>query len=150
MIEGFIFVLMRWLHLGSMAMLVGGLSLVVLSAGSAKTLLRDETAAAVVRKIEARYRLVLMAAVFGLVISGVYQWVIFSQAYQELGTTVLVVLSIKVLIATAVFALLWAFQVDSMVGDKARVWRWVNLSLAVLVLMLAGVVRYLRLGHVGM
>lgn len=150
MIEGLIFVLMRWLHLGSMAMIVGGLSLVVLSAGPAKALLRDEASAAVVRKIEARYRWVLMAAVFGLVISGIYQWVIFGRAYQELGTLILVVLSIKVLIATAVFALLWAFQVDSMIDDKARVWRWLNLSLAVLVLMLAGVVRYLRLGHVGM
>lgn len=150
MIQGLFFVLMRWLHLGSMAMLVGGLSLVVLSAGPAKALLRNEASAAVVRRIEARYRWVLMAAVFGLLVSGVYQWVIFGQAYQERGAAVLVVLSVKVLLATAVFALLWAFQVDSMVDDKARAWRWVNLSLAVLVLMLAGVVRFLRLGHVGM
>lgn len=150
MIEGFIFVIMRWLHIGSMALIVGGLSMVVLGAGPAKALLRNEESAAVVRKIEARYRWVLMAAVFGLVISGIYQWVIFGRAYQELGTMVLVVLSVKVLLATAVFALLWAFQVDSMVDDKARAWRLVNLSLAVLVLMLAGVVRYLRLGHIGM
>lgn len=150
MIEGFIFVLMRWLHLGSMAVVVGGLTLVVLSAGPAKSLLGDEASASVVRKIEARYRWALMVAVFGLVISGVYQWVIFGQAYQGQGTAILVVLSIKVLVATAVFALLWAFQVDSMIDDKARVWRWLNLSLAVLVLMLAGVVRYLRLRHMGM
>lgn len=150
MIEGLIFVLMRWLHLGSMAVIVGGLALVVLSAGPAKALLNDETSAKVVRTIEARYRWALIAAVFALIVSGIYQWVIFGQAYQALGTAVLIVLSIKVLAATAVFALLWAFQVDSMIDDKARNWRWLNLSLAVLVLMLAGVVRYLRLGHVGM
>ncbi len=56
----------------------------------------------------------------------------------------------KIMLATAFFALLWAFQVDSMVDRQARTWRWVSFLLALLVLMLGGVVRYLRLEHMGL
>ena len=37
-----------------------------------------------------------------------------------------------------------------MVHPKAKVWRLTNLSLAVCVVMLAGVLRYMRLVHMGM
>ncbi len=146
MVHASLFLLMRWLHIGSAALIIGGLALIVLSASPIRALTRNDQLDAVIKRIEARYRWVLAAAVLGLVISGIYQWVVFGQAYQDLGTAVLIVLSVKILLATAFFALLWAFQVDSMVGDQARAWRWMNLTLAVLVLMLAGAVRYLRLG----
>ncbi len=150
MAYGIFFVLMRWLHVGSAALVVGGLALIVLSAGPVRCLIDNNEAAAVIRRIELRYRWVLAAAVLGLIISGVFQWVIFGQAYQGLGAKALGLLSVKILFATALFALLWAFQVESMVHPKARTWRLVNLSLAVLVVMLAGVLRYMRLGDIGL
>ncbi len=150
MVYGIIFVLMRWIHIGSAALVVGGLALIALSAGPVRSLIDNNDAAAVIRKIELRYRWVLAAAVFGLVISGVFQWVVFGQAYQEVGAVALGLLSVKVLFATALFALLWAFQVELMVHPKARAWRLMNLSLAVLVVMLAGVLRYIRLGETWM
>lgn len=146
MVYAFIFMLMRWLHVGSAALIIGGLALIVLSASPIRALTRNEQLDAVIKQIEARYRWVLAAAVLGLVVSGIYQWIVFGQAYQELGAVVLIVLSVKILLAVMFFALVWAFQVDSMVGDQARAWRWVSLTLAVLVLMLAGAVRYIRLG----
>ena len=145
MVYAIFFVLMRWIHVGSAALIIGGLALIVLSAGPVKALTRNDELDNTIKRIESRYRWVLLAAVIGLVISGVYQWVVFGQSYQEDGALILIVLSLKVLIATVFFALVWAFQVDSMVGDDARAWRIVNLTLVVLVLMLAGVVRYLRL-----
>jgi uncharacterized membrane protein len=140
------FVLMRWVHVGSAALLVGGMALIVLSAGPVRSLLDNEDAALVMRKIEVRFRWVLAVSVLGLIISGVFQWVIFGQAYHELGALALGLLSVKVLLATALFALLWAFQVESMVHPGARLWRVLILTLAVLVVMLAGVLRYMRLG----
>lgn len=146
MIHAFIFLLMRWMHIGSASLIIGGLALIVLSASPIRALTGSEQLDSVIKRVETRYRRVLAAAMLGLVISGIYQWMIFGQAYQELGTMVLILLSVKILLAVLFFALMWAFQVDSMVGDQARAWRWMNLTLAVLVLMLAGAVRYLRLG----
>jgi putative copper export protein len=148
MVQGSVFVLMRWLHIGSAALIVGGLVLIVLSAGPMRTITRDAAIDGVIKRIESRFRLVVALAVAGLLISGVYQWVVFGQAYQDLGMGVLAVLGVKVLLAVAFFAMLWGFQVGSMVGESAKPWRVTNLTLAVLVLMLAGVVRYLRLGDI--
>ena len=149
MVYDIVFILMRWIHIGSAALVVGGLALIVLSAGPARSLMDNNDATAVIRKIETRFRWVLAAAILGLVISGVFQWVIFGQAYQKLGKIALGLLSVKILLATAFFVLLWAFHVESMVHPKARTWRLMNLSLAVAVVMLAGVLRYLRLRHMG-
>lgn len=146
MAYGFFFVLMRWVHVGSAALLLGGMAMIVLSAGPVRPLLDHAEARAVIKKIETRFRWLLALAVLGLIISGVYQWVIFGQVYQEIGAVSLILLSIKVLLATALFAMLWAFQVESMVDPKARLWRVANLSLAVSVVLLAGVLRYIRLG----
>ncbi len=145
MAYGIVFILMRWVHIGSAALLVGGMALIVLSAGPARTLMDHTEAVSVFKKIEARFRWVLAAAVLGLIVSGVYQWVVFGQDYQQIGGLALSLLSVKVLLATMLFALLWAFQVDSMLHPKAKLWRLINLSLAVLVVMLAGVLRYIRL-----
>ncbi len=145
MVYAIFFLLMRWIHVGSATLIIGGLALIVLSSGPIKALTLNDELDQTIKRIESRYRWVLLAAVIGLVISGVYQWVIFGQLYQENGPLILIVLSVKVLIATTFFALVWAFQVDSMVSAEARTWRIVNLMLVVLVLMLAGVVRYLRI-----
>ncbi len=150
MAYGIIFVILRWIHIGSAALIVGGLALIVLSAGPVRSLMDNNDATAVIRKIELRFRFVLAVAVLGLVVSGVYQWVIFGQVYQELGMLGNGLLGVKVLFATALFALLWAFQVESMLHPSARAWRLMNLSLAILVVMLAGVLRYMRLGAIGM
>ncbi len=148
MVYGIFFVLMRWIHIGSAALLVGGMALIVISAGPVRSLIDNADAVLVIRKIEIRFRWAMAAAVLGLIISGVFQWVIFGQAYQELGGLALGVLSVKVLLATMLFALLWAFQVESMVHPTARLWRIMNLSLAVAIVLLAGVLRYMRLGDV--
>jgi len=148
MIHASVFLIMRWLHIGSAALIVGGLTLLILSVAPVQALTRNEALDLSIKRVEARYRWALMASVLGLVISGVYQWVIFGQLYQA-HTVLLVLLSFKVLIATAMFAMLWAFQVDSMVGPDAKAWRWVNLILAVSVLPLAGLVRYIRLDVAG-
>jgi len=149
MAYGIVFVLMRWLHIGSAALAVGGLAMIVLCAGPARSLVEHPDAKGAVRRIDSRLRWVFALAVFGLLVSGVYQWVVFGQAYQEAGTAALVLLSIKVLLATTFFASLWAFGVESMAHPKAKPWRLVNLLLGVAVLLLAGVLRYVRLSHTG-
>lgn len=150
MTQSLLFILMRWLHIGSMAVVMGGLVFILLSAGPARAWADRPEVALVIRKIEMRFRLALVISMFGLIISGVYQWVIFGQAYQEAGAIVLGLLAVKVLLAVSFFALVWAMHVELMVHPKARTWRIVNLSLVITVVMLAGVLRYLRLRHLGL
>ncbi len=148
MIQASFFLIMRWLHLASAAVIIGGLILFVISATPLRTLDRSEAVDKVINTIEKRYRWLLVASVMGLVVSGVFQWVTFGQAYQD-NHAILAVLSVKVLVATALFALLWAFQVETMSGEEAKAWRWTNLALAVTVLLIAGGVRYMRLQVAG-
>lgn len=149
MTYGVVFVLMRWVHIGSAALAVGGLAVIVLCAGPAKALIESPDLTEAVRRIDSRMRWVFAFAIVGLVVSGVYQWVVFGQIYQEIGAGAQVLLSIKILLATAFFASIWAFGVESMAHPKATLWRLINLLLGVAVLLLAGVLRYVRLDYWG-
>lgn len=142
------FLLMRWMHLASAAVIIGGITLIVLSADPLRLLERSEAIDSTIKRIEKRYRMLMMIAVLALLVSGVGQWIIFGQIYQA-HTPILVVLSFKVLTATTLFALLFGLHVETMSGEDAKAWRWINLSLAVTVLMLAGIVRYMRLQVMG-
>jgi len=150
MLYGVVFVLMRWLHIGSAALAVGGLAMIVLCAGPARGLFDRPDTAEVIRRVDSRMRWVFAVAVLGLLVSGVFQWVVFGQIYQEVGATAQVLLSIKVLLAVTFFVSLWAFGVESIAHPKARLWRLINLLLGVAVLLFAGVLRYVRLDHGGL
>ncbi len=150
MVYGTVFILMRLLHVGSAVMALGALALIVLCAGPARALIEQSEAVAVIRRIEKRIRLVLALSMLGLIVSGVYQWVIFGQAYQKMGPVALGLISVKIALAAAFFTFLWAMHVELMVHPKARGWRLTNLLLCIGVVMLAGVLRYVRLRHMGL
>ena len=123
--------------------------MIVLCAGPARALFENPDAKETIRRIDSRLRWVFAFAIIGLVVSGVYQWVVFGQAYQEAGTAAQVLLSIKVLLAVIFFVSFWAFGVESMAHPNAKRWRMVNLHLGVAVLLFAGVLRYVRLHYGG-
>ncbi len=93
-------ILMRWLHISSMAVLVGGILYARLVMAPAMATLSPESGNALGNKAAAAYRPLVIAAMIGLIMSGVYRLLItpgHSVLYHSL-------LGIKLLLALHVFA----------------------------------------------
>lgn len=143
--NGLVPIVMRWLHVASAGTLVGLLVFVVLCAGPARAWLENPEDLERVRRIERRLRAVLVAAIGLLVVAGLYNWTISAGMYQRAGAAAQAVLGVKVVLAAILIALLWAQDVGLMAHARARGWRAVCLGLALTVVLLGAVVRYLRL-----
>ena len=93
-------VIMRWLHISSMATLVGGMLFGRLVAAPAANDLPPEAREALGDRAAARYRPFVTAAIIGLILSGVYR-LMTSPGH---GTAYQVMFGIKMLLALHVFA----------------------------------------------
>jgi len=138
-------IVMRWLHITAAAVLVGSLAFMALCASPAACWLENERDRSVLRRIERRLRLMMAIAIVALVLAGLYNWMLLAGQYRLAGTAAWVVLAVKVTVAVFLIALLWAQDVGLMVQRQARGWRAMCLLLALLVILLAATVRYLRL-----
>jgi uncharacterized membrane protein len=93
-------VLMRWLHLASVATLVGGFFFGILALRVAAAALPPESAATLSEKATARFRPWLLSALAALLVSGAYN-VIAMPGHTSWYRTVLIV---KLLLVAHVFA----------------------------------------------
>lgn len=99
MIEAF-GVFMRWLHLSSVVALIGGMAYASAVLAPAAGKLDEEAQAALAQRVAARFRQVVLAAMAGLLLSGVYNILInagHSMRYK-------IVLAIKLLLVAHIFA----------------------------------------------
>ncbi|MGA2144840.1 MAG: hypothetical protein ABSH49_07750 [Bryobacteraceae bacterium] len=99
MIEAFS-VFMRWLHLASFAALIGGMSYASAVLAPAAARLDVEAGTALAERVAARFRWIVLVAVAGLLLSGVYN--ILANAGHS--TRYKVVLAIKLLLVAHIFA----------------------------------------------
>ncbi len=139
-----IVIAMRWLHVASAAVLVGGLAFIAFCAPPAGKWPTDSDAQARVKQIEARFRVLLSIAVFGLLLSGLHQWVWLAPAYREVGPWAQGLIGVKVMVATVLLGLLWAVRLGMMARPGAAWWRWTCLALGALVMVLGAWLRFLR------
>ena len=93
-------ILMRWLHIISMATLVGGMLYARLAMAPAIAALSAESGNAVANRAGAAYRPLIIAAIIGAIMSGIYRLLI-TPGHSTLYHTLL---GIKLLLALHVFA----------------------------------------------
>jgi uncharacterized membrane protein len=91
---------MRWLHLTSMAVLIGGMIFARLVMKQSIGIVSPESRNALAEKAAAAYRPLVMAAVLGLVVSGIYKF-FFTTGHS---TRYHVLFGIKMLLALHVFS----------------------------------------------
>jgi uncharacterized membrane protein len=99
MIEAF-GVFMRWLHLSSVAALIGGMAFASAVLAPAAGKLDAEAQAAVAERAAAGFRRIVLAAMAGLLLSGVYNILINSGHSMRYK----IVLGIKLLLVAHIFA----------------------------------------------
>jgi len=142
-------IVMRWLHVAGAGTLVGLLVFIVLCAGPARAWMDNELDFERVKRIERRLRGVMAAAIALLITAGVFNWVASAAMYERAGVAAHAVLGVKVVLACVLIALLWAQDVGLMGAAAARGWRAACLVLALVVVVLGAVVRYVRLDAMG-
>ncbi|HEY2019091.1 MAG TPA: hypothetical protein VGH38_36545 [Bryobacteraceae bacterium] len=95
-----LFVIMRWLHFSSMATLIGGILYGRLVMTPAIGSLAPEAGEALAGKVAAAYRPMVLAAVCGLIVSGLYN--VFTNPGHSV--TYHALLGVKLMLALHVFA----------------------------------------------
>lgn len=140
-------VAMRYLHVVSAIALVGGMMFVPLCVRPAIRVLDQGFGQSVLQLIERRLRWWVWGGALGLFVSGVYNWIALAGLYRDIGPIANALIGTKVLLAAIVLVLLWLRQ-SNMLGARAdRPLLIVAVHLAAIVILLASILRHLRLEH---
>ena len=137
-------IVMRYIHVVSAILLVGGTSFIVIAMRPSLRLLENGLGASVQKLAMDRFMRVVWIAIVGLFLSGAYNWILSADLYRQMGPIGNALIGIKVLVAAGLFALVWANHVG-FVRLKQRAYLMINLHLAAIVILLAVILRYLRL-----
>jgi uncharacterized membrane protein len=143
--QAWLAILMRYLHIVSAVLAVGGMAFISLCLQPSVRLLEDNLRASVMKLVLRRFNFVVLAAVGGLVVSGTYNWVVLAPTYKEMGARGNMLIGVKVLLAVAIFAVVFARTFG--IIKPTRFWHMFNLHLAAVVILLAAVLRYFRLEY---
>jgi uncharacterized membrane protein len=141
----YLLVAMRYIHILSAMILVGGLVFDLFCVKPALRVIDDslrDSITAVIRKQFFRLQIIGIA---GLLISGIFNWVISAATYRDMGAAGNALIGIKVLLALAVFAVVFLRSTNMIKSDKAA--KMINIHLVTIIVLLAAILRYLRLAH---
>lgn len=141
-------ILLRVLHVGSAIALLGGtLFFIVVMLPSLKVL--DEgLRGSVLQVARKRFYRIAHPALLALLVTGFYNFYQNLEAYRKASAAIHGLLGIKILLALAVTLIVFAQTFGVLKGCPKR-WAVVNLAMGVAILILAAVVRSLRMGAAG-
>lgn len=137
-------VVMRYLHIVSAILLVGGSAFVAACLLPSMRLLEDNFRESLMTMVSKRFVKVLWIGMVGLIVSGVYNWVLSVGDYKAMGPKGNAVIGTKVLLAAIMFIIIWA-QSTGLIKLKPRACLIINLHLAAIIILLAGLLRFWRL-----
>jgi len=135
---------MRYLHILSAIIIVGGMIFISIALKPALRLLDDDRRQSFQDVLHRRFHRVVYLCFAGLLISGAYNWIRLAPAYHEMGPKGNAVIGVKVLLAAIAFVLIWGRSIGLIrLPDKAC--HLINLHLMAIIILLAGLLRYWRL-----
>ena len=137
-------VLMRYLHIVSAMIAVGGICFMAFCLSPVMRLLDDGFSESWMKMVRERFHRVMWISIGGLVISGVYNWILSAGVYKAMGAKGNALIGSKVLLALIIFAMVW---VGSLGAVKPKVVHMVNIHLAAAVILLAVILRYFRIEY---
>ncbi|MBI1335337.1 MAG: hypothetical protein GC164_00065 [Phycisphaera sp.] len=140
-------IVMRYLHIVSAIIAVGGVSFISLALLPGTKMLDEQLRQSTLALITRRFNIVVWWCVGGLVVSGVYNWMLLAQTYKDMGPIGNALIGTKVLLALLLFAVIWAQSVGIGKNKSPKFWLMMKLHLAAIVILLASILRYYRLEH---
>jgi len=141
-------IISRFVHLGAMAALLGGTLYMVFAMRPAMKLVDDQLGESITQLAAKRFMRITHAAVALLILTGAWNWYVNVEVYREADKLIHMLLGIKILLAIAIFVIIFASATKVIKGNPAR-WAWINITLATIIIILAAIVRDLRLDAMG-
>jgi hypothetical protein len=139
----FLVIVARYIHVLSFITLVGGLLYNMVGQRIARKVLDAETAETFITAFKGRILNFQWIAMLGLIISGLYTWVITNDKYKELGALGNALIGTKVMLAMTVFCVIWMRYSKLIKSDKTAM--MINIHLAAIIILLGATLRYYRL-----
>ena len=135
---------MRYVHIVSAMAAVGGLMFFLICLTPAVRLLDDGFSESWMKVIRRRFVKMLWISIVGLLVSGVYNWMLSAGTYKAMGGIGNALIGMKALLALILFVVVWVGSVGLL---KPRVCYMINIHLAAVVILLAVVLRHARLEY---
>jgi uncharacterized membrane protein len=142
-------VVMRYLHIVAAVLTVGGMSFILFCVTPASRLLDEGLRESFLKAIHGRFMKVIWAAIATLIITGAYSWMSLNDEYRAIRPWGQALIGTKALLAAIMFVIVWLRSMG-IIGQTPRGIRRVlmaNVHLAGLIILLATILRYLRMSH---
>lgn len=133
-------VIMRYVHIISVILLVGGLMFNFLGQRVARKVLDSDAAQTFINTYRKWILNIQWAAMLGLIVSGLYTWFAVSEKYKQLGKIGNILIGTKILLAMTVFCVIWMRWSKLIQSDKTAM--MINIHLAAIIIFLGAVLRY--------
>ncbi len=140
-------IVMRYLHVVSAIIAVGGLAFVSLALLPSLRLFDESFRGSLMQALHQRFQRVVWLCVGGLVLSGTFNWMALAGQYKSMGPLGNALIGTKVLLAVILFAVIWAHGAGFGRDKSPRFWLMMKLHLAAVIILLGSVLRYFRLEH---
>ncbi len=139
--------LVRFLHIISAIGLVGGTLFCLAAMRPAVRLVDDSLQESIIQMTRKRFMRIVHPSLFLLLVTGLVQFMQNLGDYKNASKAVHAVLGIKILLALIVMGIIYGQAAKVIKGDP---WKWskVNLTLGVIIVLLAAVARQIRLAGV--
>ena len=144
-------VAMRYLHIVSALIAVGGMAFVLFCVSPAAKLLEDNLRQTFLKLMHDRFLKVLWVAIAVLVITGAFQWYSLNDAYRAIRPWGQALIGTKALIATVIFVVVWlrSMGIVGTTPKGAKRVLMINIHLAAIVILLGSILRYMRMTELG-
>lgn len=136
-------VAMRYLHIISVIAMVGGLLYNAIGQRVARKILDTDLAEKFITAFRGMVLKFQWFAMAGLLVSGTYTWILTHEKYKAIGPLGNALIGTKVLLALSVFCVIWMRWSKLIQSDKMAM--MINMHLAAIIILLAGILRYYRL-----
>ena len=150
----------RWLHILAAMAAVGGPMFIRFALLPADPVLPDDQRRALHDRIRRRWSIVVMTAILFLLVTGLYNFVLFAQVSRTWGPAwergsdnarlYQILFGIKFVLALAVFFIASAVtgraEIFARFRQNSRFWITLNLLLGILIVCISG---YMRMMHIG-
>jgi uncharacterized membrane protein len=139
-------IVMRYLHIGSAIVVVGGVTFMLACLLPGLRVWDDSFRQSLLTVMQKRFGRLVWLGIAGLIVSGVYNWILLQPLYDKIGPWANALIGTKVLLALVLFTFIGARSLG-LVKIKPRAALMIDVHLAAVIILIAGILRYLDLQY---
>lgn len=147
-IANFVDVLMRYVHIVSAVVAVGGMACILICLSPAIRVFDESFRDSLMKLVHHRFIRVVWVCIAGLTISGIWKYIQVRHEYDAIvvGGMKLahMLIGVKMLLAVILFAIVFLRSVDLIQPRNPRTLLMINIHLAAIIILLGSVLQYLR------